>query len=78
MKRKVLAVLLVLVVTVTAITVLGQGKKAPEKAKDPVCGIMVDKDPSLSYNYKGEAFYFCSKADMEKFRKEPEFYLKKK
>jgi len=77
MKRKVLTVILVLVVAVTAITVLGQGKKA-EKAKDPVCGIMVDKDPSLSYNYKGEAFYFCSKADMEKFRKEPEFYLKKK
>ena len=78
MKRKVLAVMLVLVLAVTAITVLGQGKKASEKAKDPVCGIMVDKDPNLSYNYKGETFYFCSKADMEKFRKEPEVYLKKK
>ena len=78
MKRKVLAVLLVLVVAVTAITVLGQGKRRPEQAKDPVCGIMVDKDPNLSYSYKGEAFYFCSKADMEKFRKEPEVYLKKR
>jgi len=78
MKQKVLAVTLILIVAVTAITVLGQGKRAPEKAKDPVCGIMVDKDPNLSYNYKAETFYFCSKADMEKFRKEPEFYLKKK
>jgi YHS domain-containing protein len=78
MKRKILAVILVLVVAVTAITVLAQGKKAPETAKDPVCGIMVNKDPNLSYNYKGETFYFCSKTDMEKFKKEPEFYLKKK
>ena len=29
-------------------------------------------------NYKGETYYFCSKADMEKFKKEPEKYVKKK
>ena len=50
----------------------------PPKAKDPVCGIMVDKDPDLSANHKGETYYFCSKADMDKFKKEPEKYVKKK
>jgi YHS domain-containing protein len=39
---------------------------------------MVDKDPNLSANYKGETYYFCSRADMEKFKKEPDKYVKKK
>jgi Cu+-exporting ATPase len=56
----------------------GQAKKSTDRAKDPVCGIMVDKDPNLSVRYKGEAYYFCSRADMEKFKKEPEKYVGKK
>ena len=78
MRRSVVAVVLILILTATSMTALAQGKKAPEKAKDPVCGISVDKDPKLSASYKGETYYFCSKADMEKFRKEPEKYAKKK
>jgi len=78
MRRRVLAVILILILAATSATVFAQGKKAQEKAKDPVCGIMVDKDPNLSVNYKGEAYYFCSKADMDKFKKEPEKYAKKK
>ena len=78
MKRTVVAVALIVVLAATSMTVLSQAKKAPEKAKDPVCGIMVDKDPSLSANYRGETFYFCSKADMEKFRQEPERYVRKR
>ena len=78
MKRTVIAVALIVILAATSMTVFAQAKKAPEKAKDPVCGIMVDKDPNLSANYKGETFYFCSKADMEKFKKEPEKYVKKK
>ena len=80
MKRRIFAIILVLVLT-AAIAASGQtaqGKKAPEKAKDPVCGLMVDKDPNLSTNYKGETYYFCSKADLEKFKKEPEKYARKK
>ena len=38
---------------------------------------MVDKDPALSATYGGETYYFCSKADMEKFKKEPQKYVKK-
>ena len=84
MRRNVLAVALIVILVATSMTVLAQGtqgKKAPEKAekaKDPVCGIMVDKDPNLSTNYKGETYYFCSKADMDKFKKEPDKYAKKK
>jgi uncharacterized protein len=79
MKRTVVAVALI-VVLATSMMVFAQAKKAekPEKARDPVCGIMVDKDPNLSVNHKGETYYFCSKADMEKFKKEPEKYVRKK
>jgi YHS domain-containing protein len=78
MRRTVIAVALILVLTATSMTAFAQAKKAPEKARDPVCGIMVDKDPNLSVNHKGETYYFCSKADMEKFKKEPDKYAKKK
>jgi YHS domain-containing protein len=79
MKRTVVAVALILILTATSTMVFAQqAKKQTEKAKDPVCGIMVDKDPNLSANHKGETYYFCSKADMEKFKKEPEKYAKKK
>jgi len=80
MKRRIFAAVLIEVLA-TAIFAAGQSqqqKKAPEKAKAPVCGLMVDKDPNLSTNYKGETYYFCSKADLDKFKKEPEKYVRKK
>ena len=78
MKRTVVAVALIVVLAATSMTVLSQAKKALEKAKDPVCGIIVDKDPNLSSNYRGETYYFCSRADMEKFKQEPEKYVRKR
>lgn len=48
----------------------------PEKVRDPVCGLMVEKDPGLSAVYKGQTYYFCSKADRDKFNKNPEKYIK--
>ena len=78
MRRGALAILLIVILAATSMTALAQAKKSTEKAKDPVCGLMVDKDPNLSVNHKGETYYFCSKADMEKFKKEPEKYVKKK
>ena len=88
MKRAVLAVAIVLVVITTSMTglpqgrrgLLGPGRRAErvEKARDPVCGILVDKDPHLMVSFRGEAYYFCSKADMEKFKKEPERYVSKR
>src|SRR5689334_1961243 len=43
----------------------------PEKVLDPVYGLMVEKDPQLSAMYKGQTYYFCSKADRDKFTKNP-------
>ena len=77
MKRATVAVILIAVLALVSITAFAQAKKA-EKAKDPVCGIMVDKNPELSVNHKGEVFYFCSKADMEEFKKNPQKYEKNK
>ena len=79
MKRRVLAVILMFVFAAAiAASAQTQQAKKPGKAKDPVCGLTVEKDPNLSTNYKGETYYFCSKADMEKFKKEPEKYVRKK
>jgi len=78
MRRGAVAIILIVILAATSMTALAQAKKTTGKAKDPVCGLVVDKDPNLSVNYKGETYYFCSKADMEKFKKEPEKYVKKK
>ena len=76
MKRQVLAVMLIAALAVLSVSAFAQAKKV-EKAKDPVCGMMVDKDPDLSTGYKGETYYFCSRADMDQFKKNPEKYAKK-
>lgn len=76
MRRSIPAVVLIVVLACVSMTALAQTKKT-EKVKDPVCGIMVDKNPELSYTYKGETYYFCSKADAEKFKQTPEKYVKK-
>ncbi len=52
-----------------------QTESATERAKDPVCKISVRRDPELSTDYRGETYYFCMKADMEAFKKDPEKYL---
>jgi Cu+-exporting ATPase len=79
MKRIALALILIVVVLTASVSGLAQAKKAekPEKAKDPVCGLMVDKDPKLSAAHKGETYYFCSRADLDEFKKNPEKYVKK-
>jgi YHS domain-containing protein len=48
----------------------------PERVRDPVCGIMVEKDPTLSTVHQGRTYYFCSKADRDTFTKNPQNYLK--
>jgi len=80
MRRSIVAVLLIAVIVTASVTAFAQAKKAdkPEKVRDVVCGMMVDKDPAMSVKYGGDTYYFCSKADAEKFKKEPEKYLKKK
>jgi YHS domain-containing protein len=63
-----------------SLAVSAQNKNAPkpDKALDPVCGLIVDKDPNLSVDYQGQTYYFCTKADRDKFRENPQKYVRGK
>jgi YHS domain-containing protein len=57
----------------------GQQKRPrPEKVRDVVCGLMVEKNPELSAAYKGQTYYFCTKRDRDEFKKNPQKYVKDK
>ena len=43
--------------------------------KDPVCGMMVDEDNSLTMSYQGEAWYFCSDLCQHGFLENPERFV---
>ena len=45
------------------------------KAKDPVCGMDVDKkSPADTATHAGKTFHFCSKGCAQKFRSKPTQY----
>jgi YHS domain-containing protein len=50
-------------------------KPRPEKARDPVCGIMVERDTNLAAEYKRKTYYFCSYTDRDKFRQNSQKYV---
>ena len=80
MKRTMTILLVVTVLIAVSASMNSQTKapaQRPQKAIDPVCGLTVDKLPELSYSYKGETYYFCSKADLNKFKETPDKYIKK-
>jgi YHS domain-containing protein len=79
MKRRVLTVTCAVVLCIS-VAVWSQNKNAskPEKARDPVCGLMVDKNPELSAEYQGQTYYFCTRADRDKFKENPQKYVKGK
>ncbi len=68
-------------VTITEATV-SKGVKAlaqtEAKLVDPVCGMTVTKETAAgTYVYKGQTYYFCSKACKDNFTKDPQKYLGK-
>ena len=79
MKRRFLALIIVLAIATAANIDFAQVRRSsrPDKAKDPVCGLMVDKDLKLSVSHRGELYYFCSRTDLEIFKKNSERYVKK-
>ncbi len=80
MKRTITILLVVIALLAVSTSMTSQSKapaQKPQKAIDPVCGLTVDKLPELSYTYKGETYYFCSKADLNKFKETPDKYVKK-
>lgn len=47
-------------------------------AKDPVCGMQVDKkNPAGKSEYKGKIYFFCSPGCKESFEEEPDKYINK-
>lgn len=61
---------------------MGQGKPATPSAApakdtvDPVCGMDVGRGATEKATYQGKTYYFCSKADRERFLSDPERYGK--
>ncbi len=46
------------------------------RAKDPVCGMQVDKEKAAATSvYKGETYYFCKSGCKAHFDKDPEKLL---
>ena len=44
-------------------------------AIDPVCGMEVDTDTDLHYDYEGEIYFFCSRGCMLEFEDDPDKFL---
>ena len=63
------------ILAVGTVLVYSQGKKG--QVQDPVCSLWVDKNPDLSYTYKGETYYFCSNRDKDLYKANPAKYPKK-
>jgi len=54
----------------------GHAASQPHKAKDPVCGMMVDPHTAKHrHEYRGHTYYFCNPKCREKFIADPEKYL---
>lgn len=62
---------------------MGQDKPAAPSAApakesvDPVCGMEVGARATEKATYQGKTYYFCSRADREKFLADPEKYVKR-
>ena len=45
-----------------------------DKAKDPVCGMLVPKATSLKVTHEGADYYFCADNCLTKFKADPKKY----
>jgi YHS domain-containing protein len=45
-----------------------------DRAKDPICGMMVDKATSTKTTHEGATYYFCADACLKKFQADPKKY----
>ena len=77
MKKRVLVIACILLLILTVAASAQNKAPKPEKARDPVCGLMVEKNPELSATYQGETYYFCTKRDRDEFKSNPQKYVKK-
>ena len=45
-----------------------------DKAKDPICGMMIDKAKSIKHTHEGADYFFCADACVAKFKADPKKY----
>jgi trehalose synthase len=43
--------------------------------RDPVCGMQLDPEVALEYEYEGRAYHFCSETCRQQFKATPEHFL---
>ena len=48
-----------------------------DKAKDPICGMMVDKAKAQKVTHEGADYFFCADACVAKFKADPKKYAVK-
>lgn len=46
-----------------------------DTAKDPVCGMSVDKTKGRKETHQGQDYYFCSDSCRKKFKADPAQYV---
>jgi len=57
----------------------GQVKRESTKVRtvvDPVCGMTIEPNEGRAHIYRATKYYFCSDEDLQKFKKDPEKYVK--
>ncbi len=48
-----------------------------QEVTDPVCGMSIDAASAVgSHEYDGETYYFCNPVCLERFRNDPEKYVR--
>ena len=52
----------------------GMPAASADKAKDPICGMFIDKDKSIKHTHEGSNYYFCNDACLQKFKADPKKY----
>ena len=50
-------------------------KPAPQKVKDPVCGMMIDSTGKQPFRFEGKDYFFCSASCALEFRENPRKFL---
>lgn len=57
-----------------AVAVAQAGLSGEER--DPVCGMLLDSQAALEYEYRNHRYHFCSESCREQFRVAPEYFLR--
>lgn len=53
----------------------GQFKEIVTMATDPVCGMTVEREKDIHYEWDGQVFYFCAQGCRDEFANDPERFV---